>query len=213
MAKVYLPPVRNPFQRRGARDKAVAVRRVVELAQVARVIIPGGSPLTQRGAGDGIVAIDPQVLIEGEVSVEPEGRVGARLLGEGRIPVGGDDSNIAASQDVTPDAENRKVGGREQRIVSHPARLDVQGADTVGAGAAGHPASGPDGVDAFFRQADAAAEKDDGCEHVPESSGGSSERKNRLALEEKIALLGEKQSEARQVNLLLIFLDPMLAKK
>src|SRR3989304_3592359 len=164
-----------------------------------------------------IVGIESKVLVEGEVSAEAKNRVGARSFGEGCVPVGSDDSDIAAPKEIASHPENREVGGGDEGIVLDAASLDVEGADTVGAGTAGQPTPDLNRVDAVVGETDAAAEEHDGSEigDLHSRSGGTSapqllhaaELKNRLPLQEKVAFLGEEEAESRQVDLLVVLLD------
>ncbi len=182
---------------------AVAVPIVLEFGQVARVVAR-----QLRGLGLRVISVDDQVLKEREVGVEP-----IELVGTVSIECDGaireDRADIAASEQVAAQSHDGEVcpGGNGFFL----ARLDIEKADRVPARTTRQAAAGTYGCLFSSGEADASAEKHDRCIAVlaplEAPSGRAAEGKDSLSLEKELALFGEEQAEAREVDLLFIRFD------
>ena len=201
-----------PTFRNSALD-AVAIRHPVELALIALVVAG-----EIGGLGARVVAAEGDVLIEAKRRIDAVGLVVARRVRRQMVAIGEHRADGAAAQDVALDARDGEVRRRRRRrrLV---AGLDVEHADAPPADLAGQAAADVDRHDAAAVEADAPA-----VEHVGHVGGAAeagaryaataaarraaaAEVEQASALEKELALLGQEQVEARQVDLLLVDLD------
>ncbi len=117
----------------------------------------------------------------------------------------GDDADVAASQDVAAQPQDREVRGRGARGLGG-LRLNVQQPDPEPAGAASDPATRQDGHVSPALEADAPAVEDHGRHRGAAALRRGAEAEEPLALEKEVALLREEEAEARQVDLLRVLL-------
>ena len=118
-----------------------------------------------------------------------------------RLLVDDEGADLGARQDVAAVAPHEEVLAG----VAEVARRDVHRGDVVPAGLAGQPRPPDDRYrDAAFRQADPSREEQVGA--APEA-GPAADVEHAGVLQEEVALLGEEEREARQVDLLLVHLD------
>lgn len=197
-------------------NETIAIAGVIELAHVARLIVSHPSVSNQGRATEGVVSVETDVLIESEVAIDANHRVGGCSLRERRRAVCAYHSDVAAAKDVPPQPEHREVRGGKAELVD-TLGLDGQGSDSERSGATGQPPAEANGVDAILREPDTPAEEENGGEIgvvAPWADGAAAarlfdatERVNALSLQKEIALLGEKQAESGQVDLFLVLFD------
>ena len=181
---------------------AVAIGVVVDETAVAEAVALDALRARRRH-----VAVEPQVLEEPEAAVDADAVVAADPARGGRA-VGAHRADGAAGEDVALDAEHGEVGAVDAGGVVG-AGLDVEGADGRAPALAVEPAARQQGDLAAAVEADAPAEEEErgiATAGGQPGAGPAGEGERAGALEEEVALLGEEQVEAGQVDLLFVYL-------
>ena len=139
--------------------RGVEVTVVGEDALVAGIIA-----VQTRGLAFGVEAIDVDVVVKGEVAIDPIDLVGP-AAGAGDGAAGEDGADGAAAKDVAFDAQDGKVG--QERLggllgvrVTEGHTFDVEGAEGVVTHSATKPATSEDGNGLALFQPDAPTEED-----------------------------------------------------
>jgi hypothetical protein len=177
---------------------AVAIPVVIELAAIAGALLQRAAAPCRVRPGD--KARDGHVLEEPEVGVYAKDGVRWPFP---RRTVRGNQADVAAAQHVAPQPHDRKVRRRGKAVVCFT-RLHVQQADPELADPPCQPSSGDNRHFPAILEADAPAVEDDGRGIAAALLAAKVEQP--LAFEEELALLGEEQAEAREIDLLLVLL-------